>query len=241
MKRARTRADAFEVVRGRADAPILVTCEHASQSLPEGWSWSERDRRLVDTHWAFDLGAAELTHELADALEATAVLSRFSRLLVDANRPETSPTLFREHAEGEPIELNTIHLDDADRRARIERFLRPYHTAVDEAVGASRAPIVLAMHSFTPLYEGTPRTLEVGVLFDDDEPLAERVLEVLRRRGLRAEPNEPYSGKEGLMYAVDRHARTHRRQALELEVRQDLAVDAAFRAELVALLCELFA
>jgi predicted N-formylglutamate amidohydrolase len=169
------------------------------------------------------------------------VLSRVSRLLVDANRPEDSPTLFREHAEGEPIELNTIHLDDAGRRERIERFSRPYHSAVDEEVGASRAPIVLAMHTFTPLYEGTPRTLEIGVLFDDAEPLAERVLEALRRRGLRAEPNEPYSGKEGLMYAVDRHARAHRRQALELEVRQDLAVDPAFRADLVALLCELFA
>ena len=240
LRRPSVTTDAFEVFRGRPKAPIVVTCEHASQALPPGWSWSDRDRRLVGTHWAFDPGAAELATALAEALDASAVLSTFSRLLVDPNRPEDSPTLFREHAEGEPIELNTILLDDAGRRARVERFLRPYHVAVDEEVGRSWAPIVLAMHTFTPIYEGAPRAVEVGVLFDTDAPLAERVIEALRRRGLRAEPNEPYSGKEGLMYAADRHARVHRRQAIELEVRQDLALDPAFRAELVGLLRELF-
>src|SRR5689334_19605318 len=122
--------DPVEIVEGAREAAAFLTCEHATQRMPPGWAWPDRDRRLVDTHWAFDPGARELTHELAKALDTTAVLSRYTRLLIDPNRPETSDTLFRAVAEGEPIELNTIHLDDAERARRIEELHRPYHAAI---------------------------------------------------------------------------------------------------------------
>jgi predicted N-formylglutamate amidohydrolase len=116
--------EAFEAHDGSARAPVFVTCEHASMRLPEGYGWHPRDERLVGSHWAYDLGAAELATELAAALLAPAVLSRFSRLLVDPNRPEDSETLFRTHAEGEAVELNRA-LPEAERRGRIEAFHRP--------------------------------------------------------------------------------------------------------------------
>jgi predicted N-formylglutamate amidohydrolase len=234
------KTEAVEVRAGRDDARVLVTCEHATQRMPVGWEWPDRDRRLIDTHWAFDLGAAEVARDFAAAMGAVAVLSRYSRLLVDPNRPEDSPTLFREHAEGEPVELNTTHLDATERRARIERLLRPYHDAVDRELAASRATMLVAIHTFTPVYEGEPRSLEVGVLYERDEALAEEVAEVLVKRGLKAELNEPYSGKDGLMYAAERHARTHGRRAVEFEVRQDLATDPLFRREFDQILREIF-
>lgn len=227
--------EAWEVVRGGGHAGVLITCEHASQRLPEPWRWSERDRRLVDTHWAYDLGAAELAREYAEAIGATAVLARFSRLLADPNRPEDSPTLFRDVAEGQPVELN-VAIDPAEREIRLDGYYRPFHEAVDREVAASGAPILLAMHTFTPLYEGTPRELEVGVLFDEEEALAAELLEAFAKAGLRVAPNEPYSGRAGLIHVVDRHARTHGRRAIELEVRQDLAVDAEFRARFLQVL-----
>lgn len=234
------RTEALEIVAGHADAKVLVTCEHASQRMPAGWSWPDRDRRLVDTHWAYDLGAVEIARDFAAAFDAVAILSRFTRLLVDPNRPEDSPTLFRAQAEGEPVELNTTWLDDAERQRRIETLLRPYHAAIDRELSASRAPLLVAMHTFTPVYEGQARDLEVGVLFDRDEALAERVAESLVRRGLKTELNEPYSGKDGLMYAVDRHARVHHREAVEFEVRQDLATDPRFRRDFDGMLREIF-
>lgn len=240
MSPLKLRTEAVEVRAGRDDAHVLVTCEHASQRMPVGWAWPDADRRLVDTHWAFDLGAAELALDFADAMEAPVVLSRYSRLLVDPNRPEDSPTLFREMAEGRPVELNTRLLDEAEKRRRIERLLRPYHAAVDRELAACPAPMMVAMHTFTPTYEGEPRSLEIGVLFDRDERLAERVAESLLRRGLKVELNEPYSGKEGLMYAVDRHARAHRREAVEFEVRQDLAIDPRFREDFDGMMREIF-
>ena len=231
-------SDAVERIGG--GGPILITCEHASQRMPAGWSWPEEDRWLIDTHWAYDLGARELALALAGVLGVGALLSRHSRLLIDPNRDEGSPTLFRTEAEGRPVHLNTTRLDDAERRRRIERLLRPYHAALDATVRASAAPTLVAMHSFTPIYEGQVRTMEVGVLFDLDEVLALGVACALDARGLKVALNEPYSGKAGLMYSIDRHARAHSRRAVELEVRQDLATDPSFQATFVAWLAEIF-
>ncbi len=233
--------DAIEVRAGDPDAPVVLTCEHATQRMPLGWRWPAADRRLVDTHWAFDLGARGITRALSGAMSAPAVLSRFSRLLIDPNRPERgSPTLFRADAEGLPVALNTAHLDEPERRRRIEHLWRPYHEAIDRALEASTAPTVLAIHTFTPLYEGEPRTVEIGVLFDGDQALAEEVATTLGSRW-HVRMNEPYSGQNGLMFAAESHARAHGRRAVELEIRQDLAVDPRFRDDLVQLLKAHFA
>lgn len=230
----RVETEAYAVERADADTAVLLTCEHATQRVPEGYGWPAADVWLRDTHWAYDLGAEALARDVASALGAPLVRSRFSRLLVDPNRPEDSPTLFRGTAEGRPVTLNR-DLDEAERARRIGELLRPYHAAVDRVVAGSPASVLLSMHSFTALYEGQPRTLEIGVLFTEDEPLARRLAEALGARW-RVALNEPYSGHDGLMYAVDRHARAHGRRAVELEVRQDLAVDPAFRAALVEVL-----
>ncbi len=213
---------------------VVLTCEHASAALPAPWRWPPGDAALRPTHWAYDLGAADLTRELADDLNAPAVLSTFTRLLVDPNRAEGHDELFRRHAEGgRPVALNAT-LTPADADARLRRFYRPFHAAIDAAVGSSAAPVVLSIHSFTPVYDGKRRDLEVGVLYDEADALGEGLHARLQQAGFRTERNAPYSGKAGLMYSAHHHATVHGRDALELEVRQDLAVDAAFRARLRA-------
>ncbi len=231
--------DAVELVAGKPDAPVVISCEHASERLPEPWEWPMADRWLVGTHWAYDIGASDLSRDLAQALGAPAVMARFSRLLVDPNRPFDSPTLFRDQAEGHPVEMNR-GLTAADRQQRMERLYLPYHTALDRVVGETRGAMVVAAHTFTPVYEGEPRTLEVGVLYDQDEELAQRVLAAIAATGMRVALNEPYSGKAGMMYAADRHARAHNRRTVELEVRQDLAVEAVVRRQLVTALQSVF-
>lgn len=239
MTDLRQLTDAVEVRGGSAGAKVFLTCEHATQRMPTGWRWPDLDRRLIDTHWAYDMGAREMTLALAEGLAASAVLSRFTRLLVDPNRDESASTLFRTHAEGHPVELNTHLLDDVERKKRMDRLWRPFHEAVDRELGQASAPILLAIHTFTPLYEGMRREVEIGVLFDHEEALAEELAAGLAARGHRVGLNEPYSGKDGLMYVGERHAERHRRRAIELEVRQDLAIDPLFRAEFVPLLATL--
>ena len=106
--------NAYELVAGNPNASVFFSCEHASQEMPPGWEWDPRDERLIDTHWAYDLGAAELTHELAARYDAGAILARFSRLLIDPNREPESDTLFRNIADGESVYMNVgVTPDDA--------------------------------------------------------------------------------------------------------------------------------
>jgi len=232
--------EAFEAISGSPRSPLFLTCEHASERLPDGYAWPPADLRLVGTHWAFDPGAAELVDELAAALDAPAVLSRFSRLVVDPNRPADADTLFRTEAEGLPVELNRS-VDEAEAARRLARFHRPYHDAIDARLAVHAAEVLFSVHTFTPVYEGQVRRVEVGVLFDTQEELAVAAAKAIAAAGFATALNEPYSGRAGLIYAAERHAGAHGRKALELEVRQDLAVRPEVRARLVAVLARFFA
>ncbi len=224
---------------GRAPG-VVLTVEHAGEALPEGVSWPEADLRLVGTHWFADLGIVPFTRALAGLTGAPAVLSRFSRLWVDPNRPLDAPTLFRAEAEGLPVLLNQ-QLDAAQRAERIERCWRPYHAAVDALVARHPGADVLGLHSFTPTYEGRPRSVEIGVLFDEDDELGAAWMEALTGKGFDVQANEPWSGKQGLMFSPQRHATHHGRQAIELEVRQDLLLDPARCAEVARLVAQVIA
>ncbi|KPK13746.1 MAG: hypothetical protein AMJ62_14560 [Myxococcales bacterium SG8_38] len=230
---------AVEEIDGDYDGRLVFTCEHASAALPEPWRWPEEDRWLVDTHWASDIGAAAFTRRVARLMNAPAILSRFSRLLIDPNRPLDADTLFRTNADGKKVHLNEALLD-AERQRRIDRFYHPYHSAVRAMVARSRGDTVFSIHTFTDNYEGDARVLELGVLFDDDEEPAYQLIRHLEGAGFHVLANEPWSGKDGLAYSPVRHAREFGRCALEIEARQDLIVDDAFAARLAAALAAFF-
>ena len=219
---------------------MVFTCEHASAELPEPWTWPGEDRWLVDTHWASDIGAAAFTRRVAQLMNAPAALSRFSRLLIDPNRPLDSDTLFRENAEGRTVHLNEALLE-AERARRIDRFYLPYHAAVSAMVERSRGDTVFSIHTFTDNYEGEARALEIGVLFDHDEEPAYRLVRHLEEAGFHVAPNEPWSGKLGLAYSPVRHAKEFGWTALEIEARQDLIVQDAFAQRLAEALASFFA
>ena len=235
-----TNSQATTTIDGDYKGPVVLTCEHAGKDLPHPWSWPDEDTWIRTTHWACDIGAAGFTRRLARSLSAPAVLSKFSRLLVDPNRPLDSDTLFRTEADGRPIALNQS-LDEEERQRRIDGFYGPYHEAVSAMVKRSRAEIVFGVHTFTPHYEGNSRSLELGVLFDHDEALARNLVDHLRRAGFVTAPNEPYSGKNGLAYSPVLHAQEFERNALEIEARQDLIVEESFAGRLAAALERFFA
>jgi predicted N-formylglutamate amidohydrolase len=227
--------EAYEELLGSPDATVVLSCEHASARLPEPWSWSQEDRWLPPLHWASDLGARALTLELAAALSASAVLARFTRLLVDPNRDPGHVDLFRRVADGKLVQLNQS-IDESERARRIHGYYEPFHAALEQALARSRAPLLLSIHSFTPNYEGTVREVEIGVLFNQEEQHARALHAALAEHFEGVVENEPWSGKGGLMYCAETHAQRFGRIALELEVRQDRLEDAAYRARLVPVL-----
>ncbi len=229
---------ACEVIPGRASAGFVLSCEHASATLPDPWRWPEQDRWLLEQHWSHDLGAAQLTREIAARAEAPAVLAGFSRLLIDANRPLASPTLIRERADERPVHLNIAVAVD-DRAGRVA-YWEAYHAQLAELASLPGVHTLFAVHSFTESYEGSRRPFEIGVLFDREHELANQ-LAAATQMFAETRLNEPYSGKQGLIYAAQRHADDNGLRALEIEVRQDRIVDVAFRQHIVDAVVEVLA
>ncbi len=232
-----SRDEAYEIVVGGPDgrAPVVLTCEHATNRLPAAWSWTEADERLIDMHWAWDIGAADFTREVCGELGASGVLSRFSRLLVDANRPLDAPDLFREVCDGRVVGLNR-ELSWTDRHTRLEDYYQPYHDAIDLVLREVQPKLLLAIHSFTPVYEGQQREVELGVLHFDQPELAERWRDLLASTGMDVRVDEPYTGGDGFMYSPWLHSHRQGCPAIELELRQDIVGDPRRRPALVELI-----
>jgi predicted N-formylglutamate amidohydrolase len=215
----------FEYLPGRG-GPILL-CDHASHALPAAFGALGLDPALFATHIAYDIGAAEVTRTLAGHFGASAVLARWSRLLIDLNRGEDDPTLVMKLSDGSIVPGNR----DADVADRIARFHRPYHARIaDEIAARTDVPVLISIHSFTPAWKGRARPWEIGILWDRDGRLANPLMEAFRAAGFAVGDNEPYSGaleNDGLY----RHGTMNGLPHALIEIRQDLvADDAAARA-----------
>ena len=214
-----------ELLRPSGRGPLVLTCEHASAEVPAPLRVSDGDRPWLQTHWGVDIGAADVTRALSAALDAPSVLGVASRLVLDLNRSPRDPSLVRCEVEGHPLAFNNS-LDETAIQERLALIHTPYHAAVEALLRARLAQpghvLLLSIHSFTPSYMGTQRDVEVGVLFDDHELLARGLAQDLAAVGWDTRLNEPWSGREGLIYAASRHGRAHDCPYLELEVRQDL-------------------
>ena len=221
----------FEIQGAGRTGRWLITCDHATNRVPD---WVNGGRLGLDPadmqrHIAYDVGAAGVTRLLAEALESPAILSDFSRLVIDPNRGEDDPTLLMKLYDGTIIPANR-HADEAERERRLDALHRPYHNAYADLVRRRDDVVVCAIHSFTPRLKGRPpRPWEVGVLYAGDDRLAKPFLAACRAQGWCVGDNEPYSGHlPG--DAVDRHALQDGRPNVLIEVRNDLIADAAGQA-----------
>ena len=228
----KSRYKPYKYIAGSSNARILLTCEHANAYFPAPWLLDEKDEHLQNTHWLVDIGAAQITEDLAYVLEAPAILSQFSRIIVDANRDKTEESLIIRTADNKPIHFNR-NLDEAEYARRIEALYEPYHEAIDMKLGIyPDIALILSIHSFAPLWEGVRRFMEVGILFSEKIDLVHRIQQRLSYNGIKTALNQPYSSVEG-MFSAKHHAKKHALDTLELEIRQDLAVNDGWRNRLI--------
>lgn len=205
--------------------PLIFLCDHASNFIPERYQHLGLDADQLNRHIAFDIGAAGTTLALANHFGATAVLSRFSRLLIDPNRGPDDPTLFMRIADGAVVPGNRF-LDDKEMRLRMDTFYEPYHRAVagevERVAARGVSPVVISVHSFTEAWKGVPRPWQVGILWDKDGRIAKPLISALRAdTNLVVGDNEPYSGElEG--DTMWRHGTVRGIAHALIEVRQDL-------------------
>ncbi len=215
---------AFEIFGADRPSRWLVTCDHAANTVPS--SINNGDLGLPESemnrHIAYDLGAAAVTRALAERLNGPAVLSKFSRLVIDPNRGEDDPTLVMQLYDGTIIPGNR-HLSAQDIAHRRDTYYLPYHDAVAGLAARQDDTLYVAIHSFSPKLNGRqPRPWQIGLLFADDERLARPLLDILNREDdLCVGENEPYAGHlPG--DAVDRHALQPGRANVLIELRHDV-------------------
>ena len=227
--------EAFEAVPGRR-ADLLILADHASNRLPAGYPPAlGLPPEEFERHIAYDIGVEGVVRDLAGRLGAPAVLSRFSRLLIDPNRGEDDPTLIMQLSDGAVVPGNAA-VDASERLHRLDAYWRPYDRAVTDTIAAltERAgapPVILSVHSFTPLWRGVPRPWHVGLLHDADARVSERMIAALAAEsGLVVGDNEPYSGALG-GDMMNRQAHVRGLPHALIEVRQDLIADAAGQSE----------
>ncbi|HEY6721941.1 MAG TPA: N-formylglutamate amidohydrolase, partial [Burkholderiales bacterium] len=237
-------APPFTVEHAEGSSPYVLICDHASRRLPSRLDRLGLSEEELETHIAWDIGAAGLAHRLADALDAFLIMTNYSRLAIDCNRPPESADSIVARSERTEIPGNRdVPGDEAEARA-IALF-HPYHDRIraelDERRERGRPAALLALHSFTPVYHGVGRPWHAGVLYGRDSRLGRVLLELLRaERGLNIGDNEPYAVSDRTDYSIPVHGEQRKLLHAGLEIRQDLIADAegqiAWAARLAPLL-----
>ena len=217
---------------GRSD--FLLTADHAGRAIPRGLGTLGLPEGERQRHIAWDIGIAGVTERLSQALDAAAVLQAYSRLVIDCNRQPEWDSAVPAISELTPIPGNR-GISAAAREARRRAIFEPYHSRIaallDARAAAGRRTVLVAMHSFTPVFKGERRSVEIGVLYRRDRRLAAALLDLLREaRDLHVGDNVPYAITDASDYTVPVHGEERGLVHVEIEIRQDLIADEAGQA-----------
>ncbi len=229
---------------GDSASPFLLTCDHYGRLIPAllgdlGVPASEMER-----HIAWDVGIAGVAERLSDLLGAHLIAQRYSRLVIDCNRPPGVASSIPAISEATLVPGNE-GLEASAARQRRELLFDPYHDRIEAVIAARQAAglptVLVSLHSFTPIYAGITRPWHIGTLYQHD-----RILPPLLLQALRAEPdlvvgdNEPYAVSDISDYTIPVHAEARRLPNTGIEIRHDLIADANGQTEWAERLARIF-
>lgn len=222
---------------------FFLTCDHGGRAIPRRLGRLGLSEADLARHIAWDIGIAAVGRQLSERLDATLAVQAYSRLVIDCNRDPAVPSSIPEISESTEIPGNR-GLSEADRRARREGVFEPYHrtiaSALDRRRAAGRDTVLVALHSFTPVFKGVSRRWHAGILYNRDARLARPLLALLRAEpGLLVGDNEPYAVGDLTDYTVPVHGERRGLPHVEIEIRQDRITEAAGQAEWAGRLAQL--
>lgn len=216
-------------------SPFFLTCDHYGRMIPRALGDLGIDKHERRRHIAWDIGIAGVAEAVSDALGAHLIAQRYSRLVIDCNRPLSAVTSIPLISEATTIPGNQ-GLTQQAALERQQRIFAPYHRAITEALDrrtqAQRPTILVSLHSFTPIYAGVARPWHIGTLYNRDHRLPHLML-----RELRAEPalvvgdNQPYAVSDTTDYTIPVHGEKRGLINTGIEIRQDLITDESGQRE----------
>lgn len=229
-----TEGPAAHVLNANGRGTVVLVCEHASNFVPAALGSLGLGEDALVSHAAWDIGALEVARHMMAALDAPLVASRVSRLVYDCNRPPEAADAITEKSERFEIPGNRELTAEA-RDSRVRDVYRPFQQALADTLAARSEPVLLAtIHSFTPVYLGKTRQVELGLLHDADDRVAAAMMQVASdHTGMRVELNQPYSAADGVTHTLREHAVPAGIPNVMIEIRSDF-IDTPEGAQRVA-------
>lgn len=213
-----------EVENPDGSSDVLLVCEHASNEFPEPWVDLGINDDVRRSHVAFDPGALAVARHMSRLLCARLVRGTVSRLIYDCNRPPEAPSAMPERSEIFDIPGNQ-DLSAAQKQLRVEKIYEPFRAALAHEVSRHRDPVLVTVHSFTPVYFGQKREVEIGILDAHDRRMAEPLFKAMQGSRFTVRSNEPYGPENGVAHTLEEHAIRHGHLNVMLEIRNDLIAD----------------
>lgn len=214
-------------------SPLVLLCDHAGRRVPGRLGDLGLPPEEFERHIAWDIGIAGVSRLIAAALGATLVEQAYSRLVIDCNRPPAVPGSIPEISEATPIPGNR-GIGAAERAARRRQVFDPYHAAITTELDAraERPTVLVAMHSFTPVYLGEIRPWQIGTLYGRDDRVAKTLAQLLDAEGRYVVgDNKPYDVSDETDYTIPVHGEQRGLPHVGIEIRQDLVADERGQAE----------
>ncbi|OJF95637.1 N-formylglutamate amidohydrolase [Pararhizobium antarcticum] len=230
MARLLTDADGSPVAieNPHGSSPVVLVCEHASRRLPQDMGNLGLGPEALESHISWDPGALAVSLRMVEQLDATLFYQRFSRLVYDCNRPPEAEAAMPAVSEIYDIPGNA-GLSAEQRLARTQAIYDPFRNGLADLIAARAAAgqptVLVTMHSFTPVYHGKPRSVEVGILHDTDARLADAMLAAAAGAAFDTRRNEPYGPIDGVTHTLIEHGLKNGLLNAMIEIRNDLVSD----------------
>jgi predicted N-formylglutamate amidohydrolase len=233
----------FTVDNENGTSPLLIVADHAGKHFPRRLGQLGLSKAECERHIAWDIGAGAVCCLIGKALDAVVVRQNYSRLVIDCNRTPGSETSILDLSELTRVPGN-VGLSDRHKLARIREIFQPYHdriaTELDRRREAARPTALIAVHSFTPVFDAVARPWHVGVLYNRDRRFAQILMQLLHsEEGLVVGDNEPYSVTDASDFTIPVHGEQRDLHHVALEIRQDLITDEAGQQKFAGLFARL--
>jgi predicted N-formylglutamate amidohydrolase len=216
-----------EVINPAGRSSVVLVCEHASAFIPEEFDHLGLPEAARQSHVVWDPGALAVATRMSQRLDAQLVAGTVSRLVYDCNRPPDAHDAMPAKSEQIAVPGNT-RLSQADRDARVATYYAPFRDMLSAQIAQTVSPVIVTIHSFTPVYHGQPRTVEIGVLHDSDARLADAMLDsAARHTSMNVGRNQPYGPADGVTYTLKEHGLSDGHLNVMLEIRNDLIATSA--------------
>ena len=212
-------------------SPFLLTCDHYGRLIPPVLGNLGLPESELVRHIAWDIGIAGVAEVLSKHLNAHLIVQRYSRLVIDCNRPPDAASSIPRISEATTISGNEGISREAAAMRRAQIF-DPYHRRIDAIIdqrgGAGLQTVLVSLHSFTPVYAGIARPWHIGTLYHRDTHLPPQLLKLLRAEpDLVVGDNEPYAVSDETDYTIPVHGEKRNLPHVGIEIRQNEIADEA--------------